>query len=278
MAGKKRWVYERINNGHNQIKLRSWKLFLDYVYQELLEYGTYVWRGQRKSNWQLYSTLDRSLQLKLNKNILVRNDGKILLNEFKYATLGRRGFNPRILDSDNDWWALGQHHGLSTPLLDWTSSPFVAAYFAFIEKGEKQTKYRAVFAMHRPSIEKKAGEILKANKDNLQQKIKTKSYPTRGNLKPEIEFIRPFSDENQRLINQAGLFTRAPFNVSLESWIKNNFGSDDENVLIKILIPNENRIECLKTLNRMNINHLTLFPDLDGASKYCNLCKEIDNY
>lgn len=47
---------------------------------------------------------------------------------------------------------------------------------------------------------------------------------------------------------------------------------------MKCLIPNKDRDEALMMLNRMNLNHSTLFPDLNGASWYCNLSRTIDKY
>ena len=96
---------------------------------------------------------------------------------------------------------------------------------------------------------------------------------------PIVEFVEPRSDENARLVSQGGLFTRGPDAVNLDAWVKANFlGVTDYLRLLKITVPNSEREVALRTLNRMNINHLSLFPDLYGASKFANLDLLIDKY
>lgn len=287
MSRRKSWVWSDKGSGYAEVNLLSWKYFTDFVYKEMLDYETYVWRGQRCDDWALDSTLDRLV--KKAKVAKTKRPGFIRshLDQFKYAVRGRRGAHPPLIENENEWWALGQHHGLATPLLDWTTSPFVAAYFAFINEGENQTRHRAIFALHRPTVEKRVQEIKwkkEAEKDQAKAKATNKpmgllsALAADAPIKPEVEFIRPLSDENQRLVNQGGLFTRAPRDKPLDTWIQENHDGESGYTLIKIIIPNSDRSECLKMLNRMNINHLTLFPDLYGASKFCNLFGEIEKY
>jgi len=280
MAGRKQWEETSVIDGFAEVEVLSWRYFFNYVHKEMLDYRTYIWRGQRCDNWPLESTLDRLRRKAKIKKARTRNFTQQHLEQFQYAARGRRGPNPSKLEADNDWWALGQHYGLATPLLDWTNSPFVAAYFAFIGVGENQSKSRAVYALHKPTIEKKVKELVRIveeqrNKEKEEiQSGKKKApllylYGLDRPVRPEVEFIKPLSDENQRLVNQGGLFTRFPADTDVQSWVQTNFKDHSGYTLIKIYVPNKDREECLKSLNRMNINHLTLFPDLYGASRFC---------
>lgn len=290
MARTKRWTWKKAGNGLGEVHITAWKYFGDFVYQEMLDYETYIWRGHRCSDWKLESTLDRLVRNAKVPSTRVNKFRGNHFEQFKYAARGRRGSNPAQLEDEDSWWALGQHHGLATPLLDWTTSPFVAAFFAFIEVDEPQTMQRAIYALHQPGVEVRARKKAREENESRKQQLEAteKEGKTLGILQrvmleakaePEVRFIRPLSDENQRLVNQGGLFTHAPAGKFLEDWVQENHDKEDKGyTLIKIYLPNKDRESCLRNLNRMNINHLSLFPDLYGASRFCNLFSEIDKY
>jgi hypothetical protein len=256
-----RWTKGGVVDGVIEVELASWKYFHDFVRQELLEYPQYVWRGQRDAAWELESSFDRTLtpkQVRTRRAIATRH-----LAKFKLATRGRRGATPSKITDDNEWWALGQHDGLATPLLDWTESPFVALYFAHEKPLRPASGQRAVWAL---------GSVAAKNKEIREGHL--------GSTRPPLlEFVRPQLDESARLVSQAGLFTRAPFGQTVDGWVRDHFsGKTRGAALIKISIPELGRTECLRTLNKMNINHLSLFPDVYGAAQHCNTALRIDKY
>ncbi|WP_207819201.1 hypothetical protein [Parashewanella curva] len=93
--------------------------------------------------------------------------------------------------------------------------------------------------------------------------------------------VEPSIDDHGRLVNQAGLFSIAPYGETLESTLfkyldESGVDIDDTSEVAKYIcrihIPNEltARELCLRKLRKMNIHHASLFPDLIGASGYCN--------
>lgn len=120
-----------LKDGVRVVTLASWQEFHQKVLSPKSKRG-YVWRGQRKDedhDWFLWSKFDRDVQ---SKGELDRaNKLKCQLDNFK---MEMNKSHPNVLPQDDvDIWALGQHYGLKTTLLDWTLSPYIAAYFAFEE-------------------------------------------------------------------------------------------------------------------------------------------------
>lgn len=263
MSGTKHWKETDCKNGIMNIDLSSWKYFHDYIREEMLDFNHYVWRGDRCDNRFLQPSFDR-IHIGKDRKFIEKRAAKHL-DTFKLATRGRRGLSPSKIETENDWWALGQHYSLTTPLLDWTRSPFVALFFAFEKNKIPQTTHRVVYAITPNRCTSKSKEIIKNN--------------TMSDRPDIVEFFTPLQDENSRLVNQNGLFSRCTAGKSLETWISEKFDADETDIiLLKIIIPNKDREECLRTLNKMNINHLTLYPDLYGASNYSTFCDTIAKY
>ena len=89
-------------------------------------------------------------------------------------------------------------------------------------------------------------------------------------MQGELEFFVPSSDENARVISQNGLFTYSESGRPVEELVKEKCPGSPEPIIKRIILPNEERESALAGLELMNINHLTLFPDLHGASIYSN--------
>ena len=251
-------------HGVKEYTLDSWTEFFELSNAWFSTAPAIVFRGQADYQWPLRSSLDRLEQRFPKRKNVAGSDPEFFdcppftdeqhLNAFKRAIRGRRGANPPALQDDDDYWALGQHHGLATPFLDLTRSPFAALFFAFEHEkvliGNKTSspEFRGVYALSTSAIN-----------DPIQE--------------PEepVHLVSPGSDSNYRLISQAGLFIKLPRRTDLESYVRTHFkGDSDRAILSRIKIQDDDRDACLVALNKMNVNHMTLFPDLEGAARHVN--------
>ncbi len=245
------------------VKIENWEDLRCLLYSEHFDGigSDWIFRGQRNHNWFLESTLDRID----SKSIYLRS---FQLNNFKkecrripdfdsYLSNISNNDNISLAEQENELWAVGQHYGLDTPLLDWTKSPYVALFFAFEEQENTGSdNYRVIYAI---------------NKEKLE------SIDVPGVT--EGLFFEPKTDKFGRLVSQSGLFTVTPNCGTLEDTIIDGlreYGitkpNDIAEYICKIYIQcnNKDRTECLEHLQQMNIHYGTLFPDLIGATKYCN--------
>ncbi len=152
-----------------------------------------------------------------------------------------------------------RHHGFPSPLLDWTASPYIAAYFAYCDRPPTDRVRVAVYAyIERPHGSKGGvgghpmisvqGPFVSAHSRHFAQKA---WYTTATKYE--------YEKEKHFFCNHSAVFTMADTNPSLP---KNH-----QDVLFKVTIPASDRLSALQELNDYNINHFTLFQTEDALVK-----------
>ena len=181
-----------------QKTIRNWKEFLDVRVQ----YGFgWIFRGQAQ-DWPLTSSLERAFRLggialkkapgiekQLVRDFRRRYDGKdrdVVMNDTLYCL------------------ALMQHHGAPTRLLDWSYSPFVAAFFAL----EFSAPDPVVWCLNGTwSLNAVRSVVPDIDVRNVDKSRKDETF-VRLFMKGRAKFVFPENPFrfHQRLITQQGVF------------------------------------------------------------------------
>jgi hypothetical protein len=221
-----------------------------------------VWfRGQADARWPLHTTLERR-----SKNIRSVASYLRLIHEMKPTIetfTGTEFKMPRPDDVDKrcreydlfHWFLLEaitymahlRHGGFPSPLFDWTSSPYVAAYFAFSRAIQGQNEVAIYAYRERPHNMKVEGSdfpqimsfgpLLKTHKRHFRQQSR---YTTCVQFEDGQWFFKPHDDV---------------------------FGmKDDRNqdLLWKMTIPTTERLKALRYFDKFNLNEFTLFDTEEG--------------
>lgn len=223
----------------------DWRQFKAEILDELFggnpfNRGKYIFRGQSDSDWPLEPSFDRAFKFLEKKDQCKAMS--MLIKTFKKES--------ENIDVPGDVWkdeiktlSLGQHYGLPTRLLDWTESPYMAAFFAFCESITygASSDYVAIWAIN-TTVE---------NVWNAESGVQIVKVPSIGNI---------------RIRNQFGLFTvlKTPDNC-LDDYVSNF--DEDPKPLLKFIIRSDAARDAIADLDAMAINHARIYPGLSGCSQ-----------
>jgi hypothetical protein len=162
-------------------------------------------------------------------------------------------------DTEWDWLALGQHHGLPTRLLDWTYSPYVALHFATERLDGDGVVWCIDYVRAHERLPAELRSALEREGANVfTTELLAKTVPDVEELERELVlFVEPPSFD-ARIVNQYALFSVvSPIDLELA-----------QRVTREVVIPAELKGEVRDKLDQANITERVLFPGLDGLSRW----------
>ncbi len=237
-------------DGVTRIACSSWDDFRAQVRTPKFISGRRWFRGQRQLSWGLVAKLHRAAApAEIDESNLIGNfRGRVLaLPEYRHLTSY----------SETDWWALGQHHGMPTPLLDWTVNPYVAAFFAFCD---------AVISTN-PTLA--SPEVAGFDLPSGPIAVWELSWPDDVALSG-LRLFDEMNISNARQRAQGGRFTRLTNSTQLDliGFLRNHNGLGS---LRLFEISELAHGDAFADFALMNISHSVLFPDLNGIATNCIL-------
>ncbi|QDG70194.1 FRG domain-containing protein [Janthinobacterium tructae] len=256
------------NTGFIEIHISSWEEFRKIVTGE--DYQSWAFRGQADKNWPLFSSLSRYLTAHLvHRDAWPQQEARILRIFKRKAHLLLQ--NIPAADDSFEWLSIMQHHGAPTRLLDFSWSPFVAAFFAL----EQATKDAAVWAAFPPALNLEGNRTVRPSQTTRTDEIGPwLKGAYEEHFLPNTKSVAVIGEPhnmNQRLIAQGGTFIMPGM---LDKPVEEiaPLGS----IVKFVLDTGKMRREAMQDLYRMNINNATLFPGLDGLAR--SLAFELENH
>ncbi len=212
---------------------------MGYLEKNCSDNGRYLFRGQLDKD----KLLPRLFRSKTKIQPKTPETEKAMFDDFK-----RRGrpFLKIEPQSEYEWLALAQHHGMPTRLLDWTSSALAALWFTVTDT--RKNDNGAIWV-----LKYEEADIVKPRKDDMP-------FDT---IETKIFFPTHIVD---RFIAQGGWFTVHKYERKIKSLDEE--GNYENKLIKKLIVPRDSFSNIRFLLNRCGLNKVTLFPDFDGLCEH----------
>lgn len=231
----------------------------------------YIYRGQSSAGWDLTSSLERVIGKEWTaENVAKYEDYSYQKFESKFHLYDTENFVP---DSKLAWLAAMQHYGIPTRLIDFTTSPYVALYFAMETYDPRSHGDFAIYALDYTEIMERS---LKTISDSDAQFNETRHslHPKQDEIYAsvierythKIAWVTEPRIVNKRLDRQEGTFlvsvdrsTKIAEVLSSERYA----GTD----LVKLIVNRELHSGVFALLRKMNLTSKSLYGDLAGLAQ-----------
>jgi hypothetical protein len=230
--------------------LNSWADFKVWVTDVRSEIDAASFRGHGSNMFKLKTSFHRAGLHRTDRFCWSR------LPDFKFhaeAVLNEK-FDLNDAQDYGTLLGLAQHHGLPTPMLDWTGSPYIAAFFAFSDALQEHAsrpgvEFVRIFALSRAFMNAFSPPFVVLNQ-----------------VAPYAEWLQISARMNPRLYMQRGQFLVT--NVAdLETLLLAYERDRGAKLLRCVDIPVSCASEALEDLEFMGLSAAALFPGLDGVCR-----------
>jgi hypothetical protein len=234
-----------------------------------LEEKEWVFRGVLKRH-PLETTLERACDnWKIPLGHLPRIEVE-LIREIKRKAFGL-GI-PLPNRDDYMWWvSLMQHYGAPTRLLDFTYSPYVAAYFALEKLLNKREAHDAAVWAVQHEFTQIGGEQI-ADQELLGKIGRSDVgcldflFDPNKRLKPSVLQVTAYYLHDRITAQQGTFLCPTDIAVPFVSNFRSVPGYQDENRVQRFILPRTMLNDAVAELQKMNITRHSLFPGIGGLA------------